>query len=255
MAVAGPVIAETFSTRLVEARAMTARVRHLVFERVDGQPFDFAAGQWVSAILPIDDEKGRPLRRSYSLASVPKGTPRFELVVTLVDEGRGSAFLHGAPVGTELAMKGPQGVFTRPLEHAAPALMVATGTGIAPFRGMVHDALDHGRREPLWVLFGVRGPNDELFADEFRALAHKWPDVVRFEVTYSRPPVGWLGRTGYVQEHTRALWAELQARASNSGTEAHAWVCGVKKMLTDVRHVLRDELGLVRQRVHLESYD
>lgn len=244
----GPVIAETFSTRLVESRAMTPRVRQLVLERIDGQPFEFVSGQWVSVVLPIDDEKGRALRRSYSVASVPKGGPRFELVVTAVDGGPGSTFLHQASIGTMLEVKGPQGTFAR--VNDGPALLVATGTGIAPFRGMLHDAVTRGDSAPLWVLFGVRGPADMLFGEELFELARKAPQV-RLEVTYSRPPVGWSGRVGYVQEHVRGLWSELGAL----GGEPHAYVCGVKKMLLAVRSVLRDELGLVRQRVHVESYD
>ena len=248
MAVAGPLIAETFSTRLVETKAMSERVRHLVFERVDGRPFEFASGQWVSVILPLDDEKGRALRRSYSIASVPEGTPRFELIVTQVEGGPGSTFLNHASVGTLLDVKGPQGTFTR--VNDGPSLFVATGTGIAPFRGMLHDALSEASTAPLWVLFGVRGPADFLFQEQLTGLARASPRV-RLEVTYSRPPVGWLGRTGYVQEHVRSLWGELGAL----GGEPHAYVCGVKKMLIEVRTVLRDELGLVRQRVHLERYD
>lgn len=248
MAVAGPLIAETFSTRLVASKAMSERVRHLVFERVDGLPFEFTSGQWVSVIFPLNDEKGRPLRRSYSIASVPDGSPRFELIVTQVEGGPGSTFLTQAPLGTLLDVKGPQGTFMR--VNGGPSLLVATGTGIAPFRGMLNDALREEGTAPLWVLFGVRGPADFLFGDELTALAKRSPRV-RLEVTYSRPPVGWLGRTGYVQEHVRALWSELGAL----GGEPHAYVCGVKKMLMEVRAVLRDELGLVRQRVHLESYD
>lgn len=227
---------------------MSERVRHLIFERVDGQPFAFASGQWVSVILPLVDEKGRPLRRSYSIASVPDGSPRFELVVTQVEGGPGSTFLNQAMIGTLLEVKGPQGTFTR--AHPGPSLFIATGTGIAPFRGMLHDALAAGGEDPVWVLFGVRGPADLLFGEELFSLARQSPRV-RFEVTYSRPPIGWLGRVGYVQEHVRGLWSELRAL----GGEPHAYVCGVKKMLMEVRTVLRDELGLVRQRVHLESYD
>ena len=248
MAVAGPLIAETFSTRLVESKAMSERVRHLAFERVDGQPFRFTSGQWVSVILPLDDEKGRPLRRPYSIASVPDGSPRFELIVTQVEGGPGSTFLNHASIGTLLDVKGPQGTFAR--VNAGPSLFVATGTGIAPFRGMLHDALAEASTAPLWVLFGVRRPADFLFGEALTGFARQSPRV-RLEVTYSRPPLGWSGRTGYVQEHVCSLWSELGAL----GGEPHAYVCGVKQMLLEVRTVLREELGLARQRVHLESYD
>jgi ferredoxin-NADP reductase len=202
----------------------------------------------VSLVLPVLDEKGRPLRRSYSLASVPTGSSRFELVVTKVDGGPGSTFLHDAAVGTVLEVKGPQGTFSRAVD-AGPSLFVATGTGVAPFRGMLHEALAAKRAEPLWVLFGVRTLDDVLYRDELEALARAHPNV-RFELTLSRPGSAWQGRSGYVQAHALGLWNEL----AKHGTP-HAYVCGVKKMLLEVREVLKTQGGADRKQLHLESYD
>ena len=242
------VVPETFEATLVEARLVTPRVRELVFERVDGKPFSFRAGQWVSLVLPLLDEKDRPLRRSYSIASVPRVGPRFELVVTRVDEGRGSAFLHEMTVGTSLEVKGPQGTFQRAAD-AGPSLFVATGTGVAPFRGMLHDALAAGGTTPLWVLFGIRGPPDALYREEFEALAMAHPRL-RFMLSMSRPPPEWKGRSGYVQTHVLELWKQLSAQG-----RPEAYVCGVKKMLREVREVLKKEGGAERHQLHLESYD
>lgn len=238
---------QTFDATLISSRDVTPRVKELVFERNDGD-FVFQSGQWVSLVLPIEDERGRPLRRSYSIASVPSvGSRRFELVVTRVDGGAGSTWLHQASVGTVLEVKGPQGLFLRPLD-VGPSLFVATGTGVAPFRGMVNDALAAGRTEPLWILFGVRSEADALYRAELEALAAKYPNV-RLELSMSRPDAKWSGRSGYVQTHVLSLWHELAAIGV-----PHAYVCGVKKMLTEVREVLKTN-GVERQRLHLESYD
>jgi ferredoxin-NADP reductase len=239
---------ETFEVKLAHGHLVTPRVKALVFERTDGQPFTFRSGQWVSLVLPLRDEKDRPLRRSYSIASVPGGGARFELVVTKVDGGVGSTFLHDAPVGTTLEAKGPQGSFLRPVD-VGPSLFVATGTGIAPFRGMLHDALAAGRTEPLWVLFGVRSEADALYREEFEALAAKHPNV-RFRLSMSRPGEGWTGWRGYVQTHVLELWNELGQHGRQ-----HAYICGVKKMLFEVRDVLKAQAGAERQQLHLESYD
>jgi ferredoxin-NADP reductase len=240
---------ETFTVRLVDASMATSRVRLMTFER-EGAPFVYRAGQWINFHLPLRDEHGQPLKRAYSIASPPQGTGRFELAITHVDEGPGSGFLHAMAKGDTLEARGPHGTFLRPLEHPAPALFVATGTGLAPFRAMVHDAVRAGRTEPLWLLFGVRTPADILWRAELEALAaaHRF---VRLEVTLSRPPPDWTGRTGHVQQHVRALWAELCAQAA---APPEAWVCGVKAMLLEVREVFRRELGLERRRVHAESY-
>lgn len=243
-----PPLPETFEATLVGARPVTPRVKELVFERADGKPFTFRAGQWVSLVLPLVDEKDRPLRRAYSVASVPAQSPRFELVVTRVDGGRGSTFLTDAPVGTRLEVKGPQGLFHR-ITDAGPSLFVATGTGVAPFRGMIHDALAAGGDTPLWVLFGVRSPADALYLEEFEALEKAHPRL-RFMLSMSRPPPEWTGLRGYVQTHALGLWQELAKQG-----RPHAYICGVKKMLLEVREVLKKEGGAERQQLHLESYD
>lgn len=242
---------ETFHATLVAARMLTPRVRELTFER-DGAPFSFQSGQWVSVVIGAQtDDKGRPLRRSYSLASVPRpGSSRFELVVTKVDGGVGSTWLHELGVGAKVEVKGPQGMFLRPVD-VGPSLFVATGTGVAPFRGMLHDALAAGRTEPLWVLFGVRTLNDALYADELEALARAHANV-KLILSLSRPAPGWQGRTGYVQTHALGLWKELEALGPAA---PHAYVCGVKKMLLEVRDVLKTQGGADRKQLHLESYD
>lgn len=239
---------QTFPATLVASREVTPRVRELIFERTDGQPFTFRSGQWVSLVLPVMDAKGRPIRRSYSLASVPAPTARIELVVTRVDEGVASNWLHQAPVGTVLEVKGPQGLFFRDV-NAGPSLFVATGTGVAPFRGMISDALTSGVTAPLWVLFGVRSMHDALYREEFEALAAQHPNL-RFMLSMSRPDAGWTGKSGYVQTHVLELWNEL----AQFGLP-HAYVCGVRKMLTDVRDVLKAGGHAERAQLHLESYD
>ncbi len=239
---------ETFRATLIESQLVTPRVKRLVFER-EGAPFNFTSGQWVSVVLPLTDDKGRPIRRSYSLASVPAGAPRFELVVTRVENGVGSTWLHAAPVGTSVEFKGPQGTFTRPADHAGPALMICTGTGVAPFRGMIHDALTRNEAHPLTLLFGVRTEADLLFADELRAWQRSHPQFT-FEISLSQPPTGWSGRVGYVQTHVESLWAPLTTQGA-----PHAYICGVKKMLLAAREVLKGPLAVERQRIHVESYD
>lgn len=245
-----PLTPETFQATLVSARLVTPRIRELVFERADGKPFAFRSGQWVSLLLPLLDEKGQAVRRAYSVASVPTVPPGagFELMVTRVEGGVGSCWLHEAAIGTKLEVKGPQGTFFRSVD-AGPSLLVATGTGIAPFRGMVHDALAAGSPSPLWLLFGVRTPADALYRLEFEALEEMHPNF-RFMLSLSRPPPEWTGRRGYVQEHVVPLWQELSTQG-----EAQAYICGIKNMLLEARAVLKTKGGARRQQLHLESYD
>jgi CDP-4-dehydro-6-deoxyglucose reductase len=241
-----------FEARLERARLLTPGVRELVFERVDGTPMIFEPGQWVNLLLPIPSETGgATMKRSYSIASAPDGSPKFEIAVTLVQGGPGSTWLHEVSPGVVVSCSGPQGFFTRALDSAAPSLMIATGTGVTPLRSMMRRAMAAGSRQPMWLLLGVRHERDILYENEWRA-AQGASDLIRFEPTLSQPGDRWSGRHGYVQTHVRELWRELEAVGP---IRPHAYVCGLHRMVASVREVLRTELGAGREQVHSERYD
>ena len=242
----------TFNLRLARSRMLSPNVRELVFERTDGAVFDFLAGQWVSLVLPLAEGEGR---RAYSIASPPDGSPRLAIAVTKVAGGYGSAFLHAMREGEVLRAIGPQGFFTRPKSETGekqPALFVGTGTGVTPLRSILLDALAHGDDAPLTLLFGVRHPEDRLYHDELAALAERHPNF-RLEVTLSRGTDDWSGRRGYVQEHVPELWNDLVARGG--GQAAHAYICGLERMVGAVRQLLRKQIGADRRQIHTERYD
>lgn len=241
---------EPFDVRLVSARALTPGVRELGFERLDGQTVRFEPGQWVNLWLSKGDEP--ELKRAYSIASPPDGSPRFTLAVTRVEGGPASTRLHQLALGEELRVVGPNGFFTRAADEVAPALYVATGTGLAPLRSMLHAATRAATHAPQWLLFGTRHEGDILYRDELTELAARAPGV-RYEVTLSRGGDAWKGRRGYVQTHVSALFEELAA--TSGGALPHVYVCGLDKMVSAVRDLARGELGVDRKRVHTERYD
>jgi CDP-4-dehydro-6-deoxyglucose reductase len=242
--------AEPFDIRLVSARALAPAVRELCFERVDGAPMDFEPGQWVNLLFSTADEP--ELKRAYSIASAPDGSPGLRLAVTRVSGGPASSRLHALEVGETLRAIGPNGFFTRPGDDPAPVLYVATGTGLAPLRSMLHAALAAGSTAPQVLLFGTRHEEDILYRDELSALAAEVPQL-RYEVTLSRAEASWSGRRGYVQSHVRELYGAL-AEAS-AFPAPHVYVCGLDRMVSAVRDVARDELGVPRKHVHTERYD
>ena len=75
-----PADPETFDARLERARTLSPSVRELTFVRADGADLRFAPGQWVNLLL---DHPSGDLKRSYSIASPPRGAT-FDLAVTRV---------------------------------------------------------------------------------------------------------------------------------------------------------------------------
>src|SRR4028118_1671665 len=100
--------------------------------------FDFKPGQFVTLDLPIHEKKNKRWR-SYSIASWPDGTNVIELVIVKLEGGLGTAYLFDHIVeGSELLLRGPQGVFVLPEVIDRDLFFICTGTGVAPFRSMVH---------------------------------------------------------------------------------------------------------------------
>lgn len=225
---------------------LSPQVRELTLD--PGPGHTFVPGHWVTLYLDRGPREGdEPLKRQYSIASAPRADGTFDIAVTLVPCGPMSTFLHEARLGTRIRMMDAQGLFVlEPMER--PLLFVATGTGLAPFRAMLEE-IDHKAHEgpPLVLLFGCRSEDDLLYRDELEALAARWPRF-RYLPTLSRAHDAWPSRRGWVQTHLPELISEL-------GTDLDVYVCGLTKMVKDVRRICREELGVDRKRVHVERYD
>jgi NAD(P)H-flavin reductase len=226
--------------RLVESREIAPEVRHFVFDVPSVERLTFAAGQFVSFTELFD---GLKVTRAYSIASPPDGNS-FELCLNRVLDGRFSPYLFQLHPGEEIEMKGPLGGFTV-RDPNVDAIFVATGTGIAPIRGILKDQLRRGSTRDYLLLFGVRHEHGILYSREFEALARQHPNF-RFWPTLSRPDASWKSRTGHVQTHLE------EALSGRSGI--HVYICGMKAMVDDVRARLKEK-GFDRKQIIYEKYD
>src|SRR5687767_4776887 len=122
------------TARLRRSLPLSERTRHLEFEVEELPRFDFVAGQFVSLRAQND---GKEMTRAYSIASPPRADRTFDLCLNRVEGGFFSNFLCDIAPGAEVKFHGPHGYFvTRtPLRDS---VFIATGTGVAPIRGMLH---------------------------------------------------------------------------------------------------------------------
>ncbi len=237
-----------FVVKLISSQMISPSVKSLVFERIDGAPMEFRPGQWVNLLSAAGSPSGTVEdKRSYSIASAPDGSQRFEVIVTRVETGRFSPLLHAMSEGTELTCIGPEGLFTRAAHDPRPAVFVGTGTGLAPLRSMIVADLASGGRSKKELLFGVRTPEDVFFQSEFEAWA---PRGVTTTVTLSRPPASWGGARGYVQTHLSDAIDRAGAREL-----VQVYICGLTRMVEEVKALARGPLALPRRHVHVERYD
>src|ERR1700749_868866 len=124
--------------KVIAIKEETPGTRRFWIQVPELERFDFLPGQFVTLDLPIH-EKPNKRWRSYSIASWPDGSNIIELVIVLLEGGLGTNYLFNhVSVGSELTLRGPQGVFTMPETIDRDLFFICTGTGIAPFRSMAH---------------------------------------------------------------------------------------------------------------------
>ena len=135
----------------------TYNTRRFWIKVPDVESFDFTPGQFVTLDLPIHEKINKRIR-SYSIASWPDGTNVFELLIVLLDQGAGTTYLFNEiHEGSALTLRGPQGVFVLPQNIDHDLYFICTGTGIAPFRSMVHYIQLHNiPHQNIYLLFCTR---------------------------------------------------------------------------------------------------
>ncbi len=226
--------------KLIEWMEIAPGIRHFVFEAPEAQRLDFVPGQFVSF---SDMVEGKEITRAYSIASAPSDGNQFELCLNRVEDGAFSPHLFDLAPGDSVEMRPPLGLFVL-RQPPRDTVMVATGTGIAPFRSMLRAHLSE-TSPAFTLLFGVRYESHLLYRNEFEEMARRFPHF-RFWPTLTRPGPDWIGRVGRVQEHL--------AEATGERRDIDVHLCGLKPMVDDVRHILKD-MGFDRRQIRYEKYD
>ena len=230
--------------RLIESFAIAPDVKHFIFDVPEVATLPYMAGQFVSLTREIG---GKKIVRAYSTASAPDpATNRFELCLNRVQDGKFSPFLFDLAPGDLVDMKGPLGNFVWRNPMPPEAILVATGTGVAPYRGMVPEYLNNGGKNTITLILGSRYEESLLYRAEWEALAAKYPNF-HFLATLTQPSENWTKYTGRVQAHVLATLGDRR-----DGVDVY--LCGMKAMVDDLRIQLKD-LGLDKKQIIAEKYD
>ncbi len=163
------------------------------------RPADFAFKSGQNAdytLLNIPQEKldAEGVTRTFSFANAPS-----EEDILIATRMRDTAFkniLKDLPDGTEIQMDGPYGNMTLQANVARPAVMLAGGIGITPFRSMAVEAAAQNLPHKIFLFYSNRGPKDAAFLEELKALEDKNPNF-KLIATMTDDPA-WPEEKGYI---------------------------------------------------------
>lgn len=239
--VKSPIQVKVVENRIVTKESSPNIVRHLVFD-VSGTELEgnVIAGQSVGVLTPGEDQNGKPHKlRLYSMASPSRGEGgASHLISTTVKRtieeidgklytGVASNYLCDLQPGDPVMLTGPSGRrFLLPEDtNAYQYLFFATGTGVAPFRGMIQD-LDLSKTSAT-LAFGCAYRTDVLYADEFDPLARDHASF-HFLKAISREDRRADGSKAYV--HTLLEDAPEAVRQQVAAKNTLIYICGLKGM-------------------------
>ena len=231
---------ETYQARVASNRLNTSKIYETEVELVEPPEFRFKAGQFVT--VPVAEKT----LRSYSIASTPVDPKKILLIVDIAPGGPGSKYFENLRDGDPIAFQGPDGAFCLREDTDRELIFGATGTGIAPIRGMILDIYERGEHDrPMHLFYGCRHRADLIFHEELEALAAEHPNL-HYYPTLSQPESGsWSGMTGRITAHMPHYLRSAEGKT--------AFLCGSKQMLKDVTEILVG-LGMDKKKIKKEQF-
>ena len=227
-----PASSEVCKTRQADIVANIADLRQLsestISLTLEGEAIGklgFLPGQYANLMVP-----GTTQHRAYSYSSMPHGH-RVSFLIRNVPGGLMSGFLREhAKVGDSIKLAGPLGSFyLRDIKR--PVLMLAGGTGLAPFLAMLDKIVTNGGSSfPVHLIYGVNNDSDLVEIDKLQAFSALLPNFTFALVVVN--PDSKQPKTGYVTQH-------IEPAQLNDG-EVDIYLCGPPPMVEAVAQNLRE---------------
>merc|ERR1711920_561459 len=123
----------------------------------------------------------------------------------------------------------------------ADLIMVATGTGIAPYRSFIRrlftETTPYGEvyKGLAWLFLGVANTDALLYDDEWQTVLKEYPDNFKLDYALSREQLNKDGGKMYIQDKVAEYADEIFEKLSNG---AHIYFCGLKGMMPGIQSML-----------------
>jgi ferredoxin-NADP reductase len=193
--------------------------------------FEFRPGQFANFLIAaaITDPSGGT--RTFSIASAPHEADL--MIATRMRDTGFKRALSALPIGSEVDVQGPFGDFTLLQGIEQPAVFLAGGIGITPFRSMIRHAIQTHSKRKIFLFYSVRDLREAAFFGELQE-ADQFNSHFRLVLTVSRPDQmkpGWQGETGHITE-------EMLRRSLPDLQVPKFYVAGPPAMVTSISCML-----------------
>lgn len=230
-------LSTTFQVRLVDRREVAEQTMAFLFEKPAG--WIFRPGQFVDlTILAPSETDAEGNTRGFSVASAPE--ENYLMFVTRMRDTSCKRILRSMPIGAEVKIEGPFGNLTLHNNMKRPAILLAGGIGITPFRSIVVHAAKAKLQHKIVLFYSNRTPEAAAFLSELKVLERENPNF-RFVPTMTDMKgshLSWAGERGLINYELIAK--HLEPLASPAFYEAGPiyYIAGPPQMVVGIRSVL-----------------
>jgi benzoate/toluate 1,2-dioxygenase reductase component len=201
-------------------------------------PLTFLPGQYVNLLVP--DTGGQT--RSYSFSSSPH-SPEVSFLLRNTPSGLLPTYMRErAQVGAPLEFKGPLGSFYL-REIRRPMLLLAGGTGLAPFLAMLETMSHTGSKYPVHLIYGVTNDPDLVHVDKLQEYAHRLP-----KFTYACC----VADEGSAHPNKGYVTRYIEPQHMHDG-EVDVYLCGPPAMVDAVRNHMSEQ-GMPSTNFYFEKF-
>jgi ring-1,2-phenylacetyl-CoA epoxidase subunit PaaE len=211
--------------------------------------FEFLPGQHLPMQITVD---GKPVRRTYSICSVPGEWP-MQIGVRVQPGGVFSEYVQNSlEVGDQIDVMPPFGQFHANIapESQRTYLAFAAGSGITPILSIVRATLECEPESRFVLFYGNRRQRTAMFIDDLYALKNRFPERLQLYFLFSQEEQEFDVFSGRLDARKVP---ELYRLFCGGLDPNEAFICGPDTMIETVQTALVD-LGLPEHRIHIERY-
>ncbi|MBI3336154.1 hypothetical protein HYZ98_01135 [Candidatus Peregrinibacteria bacterium] len=205
----------------------------------------FNPGQFLLFLVPSLQNQSDIEPRAMSIASSPK-EDELIFAAKLKAGGRISTWITDMlTIGTVVDIQGPFGIFGLNRKTSKDYFLIATSTGVGPFRSQLLSVLPTDTNRRIDLVFGARSEEDLFWTDQFEALARQHKNFF-LHLALSNPSPSWKGHRGRVQTLVPQIVRDFKNKS--------VYICGNPEMTKELKQLCLAEWNVPKEDVHMEGY-
>lgn len=238
-----------FKTEVSLIKDLTYDIKLVRLNLIEPKEINFKPGQYAQLITKPYNGVKESVSRAYSIASPHFENNHLDLMIRLVPEGICTTWVHEyLQEGDKVNIVAPMGdFFVR--EDDGEMIMVAGGSGMAPFVSILEDLARKKTARKITYFFGAVTKKDLYYVEEMQSFENQIENFTFVPaLSNSEPDDDWSGETGLITEPL-----ENYLKSNKDAQKSQGYLCGSPGMINACIKVMK-EYGMASERIFYDPF-